>query len=144
MSTASQHHVHDGETFIDRRPPSCTKNPRGRLKASSETGGETMIKRLSGVLLGLVVAAGIMLATAPSAHATAPATLCIGNWVNAPCVRPVPQAKPVAKRIIVRAEPARRQLHRQEPLVQRKLIRLAARTAKVCIGNWVNAACAAP
>jgi hypothetical protein len=119
-------------------------NPRGRLTTSSGIGGETMINRLSRILFGLVVAAGLGIAAVPSAQATASVRQCIGNWVNAPCVAPETQAAPVAPRVFVRVASPRRELHRQKTLAQRKLIRVAARTATVCTGNWVNAACAAP
>jgi hypothetical protein len=103
-----------------------------------------MIKRLSGMVFGLVIASGLGLATAPSAQATVPLRQCIGNWVNAPCLGPEAKAVPVAPRVVLRAAAPRRERHRPKPVAQRKLVHLAARTATVCTGNWVNAACAAP
>ena len=115
-----------------------------------------MITRLSGVVFGLVIAGGLAIATAPSvqasAQAMAPARQCIGNWVNAPCIAPEAKAPTMASRVVmpaaarrVEARPSRRVLHRSKPAVaQRKLIHVAARIAKECTGNWVNAACATP
>jgi hypothetical protein len=61
---------------------------------------------------------------------------------------------PAAPRLVARVVPARRDVHRskrvsrqkiaQPKVVQQTLARVAVRTAKVCTGNWVNAACAAP
>ena len=129
-----------------------------------------MIKRLSAVVFGLVIAGGSDLRSAPSAQASpkAPAPVrCIGNWVNAPCIetrgkgaddgiprryagrcnrvslQPRVAAPRVAAPRVAKRAP-RRALHRSKPAAQRKLIRVAARTAKECTGNWVNAACASP
>jgi hypothetical protein len=119
-----------------------------------------MIKRLSAVVFGLVIAGGLGLAMAPSAQASAEATApvrCIGNWVNAPCIGPEAKAPTMASRVVtpvaqprvaqprVTERAPRRVLHRSKPAAQRKLIRMAARTAaRECTGNWVNAACASP
>jgi hypothetical protein len=119
-----------------------------------------MINRLSAVLCGLVIAGIMVLATAQSAEAAVPASLCMGNWVNAPCVVAEVKLAPAAPRLVPRAVVApRREVHRskrvaqqkaaqqkitQQKVAQQKLVRVAARTAKVCTGNWVNAACAAP
>jgi hypothetical protein len=61
---------------------------------------------------------------------------------------------PAVPRLVSRLIATRRELHRskrvarqkiaQQKVVQQKLVRVAVRTAKVCTGNWVNAACAAP
>jgi hypothetical protein len=62
-----------------------------------------MIKRLSAVVFGLVVAGGLGLAMAPSAQASAEATApvrCIGNWVNAPCIGPEAKAPTMASRVV--------------------------------------------
>ena len=39
---------------------------------------------------------------------------------------------------------SRVQYHLMDQAVEQKVVRVAVRTAKVCTGNWVNAACAAP
>jgi hypothetical protein len=59
-----------------------------------------------------------------------------------------------APRVASRVVAPRREVHRskrvarqkiaRQKLVPQKVVRVALRTAKVCIGNWVNAACAAP
>jgi hypothetical protein len=118
-----------------------------------------MIKRLSAVVFGLVIAGWLGLATAPSAQASAQVSApvrCIGNWVNAPCIGPEAKAPTMASRVVtpvaaprvaaprVAKRAPRRALHRSKPAAQRKLIQLAARAAKECTGNWVNAACASP
>jgi len=103
-----------------------------------------MFKRLSAMVFGLVIAGGLGLATAPSAQATVPLRQCTGNWVNAPCPGPEAKAAPVAPRLAFRSPAPRRERHRPKPVAQRKLVHLAARTAAVCTGNWVNGACAAP
>jgi hypothetical protein len=66
---------------------------------------------------------------------------------------------PAVPRRVSRVIATRREVHRskrvarqnipqqkiaQQKLVQQKLVRVAVRTAKVCTGNWVNSACAAP
>jgi hypothetical protein len=101
----------------------------------------------------------MVLATAQSAKAAVPAGLCMGNWVNAPCVVAEMKLAPAAPRVVPRVVAPRREVHRskrvvqqkivqqkvgQQKIAQQKLVRVAARTAKVCTGNWVNAACAAP
>jgi cell envelope opacity-associated protein A len=118
-----------------------------------------MINRLSAVLCGLVIAGIMVLATAQSAKAAVPASLCMGNWVNAPCVVAEVKLAPAAPRLVPRVVAPRREVHRskrvaqqkiaqqkvaQQKIAQQKPVRVAARTAKVCTGNWVNAACAAP
>ena len=118
-----------------------------------------MIKRLSAVVFGLVIAGWLGLATAPSAQASAQVSApvrCIGNWVNAPCIGPEAKAPTMASGVVtpvaaprvaaprVAKRAPRRALHRSKPAAQRKLIQLAARAAKECTGNWVNAACASP
>jgi hypothetical protein len=69
------------------------------------------------------------------------------------------QAAPAAPRLAVRVVAPRREVHRsnrvarqkiarqkviQQRVIQQKVVRVALKTAKVCTGNWVNAACAAP
>jgi hypothetical protein len=118
-----------------------------------------MIDRLSAVLCGLVIAGIMILGTAQSARAAVPASLCLGNWVNAPCVVAEVKLSPAAPRLLPRVVAPRRELRRnkrvaqqkvaqqrvaQQKVVQQKPLRVAVRTAKVCTGNWVNAACAAP
>ena len=95
----------------------------------------------------------MVLATAQSAKAAVPASVC-RNWVNAPCVVADVKLAPAAPRLVPRVVAPRREVHRskrvarqkiaQQKVAQQKLVRVAVRTAKVCTGNWVNAACAAP
>ena len=62
-----------------------------------------MIKRLSAVVFGLVIAGWLGLATAPSAQASAQVSApvrCIGNWVNAPCIGPEAKAPTMASRVV--------------------------------------------
>jgi cell envelope opacity-associated protein A len=118
-----------------------------------------MFDRLSAVLCGLVVAGMMIIATAQSAKAAVPASLCMGNWVNAPCVVAEVKLAPAQPRLVPRVVSPRREVHRskraarqkvvqqkvvQQKVAQQKPVRVAVRTAKVCTGNWVNAACAAP
>jgi hypothetical protein len=112
-----------------------------------------MIDRLSAVLYGLVIAGAVVLATAQSAEAAAPAKWCTGNWVNAPCLVAAMKLAPAAPRMVSRtvmprmvsrAVAPRREVLRHKRVARQKLVRIAARTAKSCTGNWVNAACAAP
>jgi hypothetical protein len=119
------------------------------------------------------------LATAQPAKTAVPASGCIRNWVNAPCVVAEVKSAPAVTRLVVRREVYRskrvseqkivqqkvarqkvvqqkvarqkvveqkvvQQKVVQQKVVQQKLVRVAVRTAKVCTGNWVNAACAAP
>jgi hypothetical protein len=67
--------------------------------------------------------------------------------------REVHRSKRVSRQKIVQQKVARQKLVQQkvdqqkvvpQKVVQQKLVRVAVRTAKVCTGNWVNAACAAP
>jgi hypothetical protein len=121
-----------------------------------------MINRLSAILCGLVIM-GMML-FAQSSEAAAPAAQCVGNWVNAPCVVAEETLAPAEPRLVPQAVAPRREVHRSKRAAQRKLVnqkaahrkvvqqkvaqqkpvRVAMRTAKVCTGNWVNAACASP
>jgi hypothetical protein len=110
-----------------------------------------MTNRLSAVLRGLVIAGAMVLATAQSAQAAAPAKLCTGNWVNAPCLVAEVKLAPAAPRMVSQTVAPRREMlrHKRDVLrhkrvARQKLVRIAARTAKLCTGNWVNAACAAP
>jgi len=117
-----------------------------------------MINRLSAVLCGLVIAGFMVLATGQSAKAAVPASLCIGNWVNAPCMVAAVKLAPAAPRLAQRVVVPRREVHRSkriarqkvaqkvasQKIVQQKPVRVAVRIAKICTGNWVNAACAAP
>jgi hypothetical protein len=54
----------------------------------------------------------------------------------------------IARQKIARQKIARQKVTRhrvaQQQVVEQKVVRVAARTAEVCTGNWVNAACAAP
>jgi hypothetical protein len=114
------------------------------------------------------------LAATQSANTAVPASGCKRYWVNAPCVvgdvksastaprivprvvaprREVHRSKRVSRQKIVQQKVARQKLVQQkvdqqkvvpQKVVQQKLVRVAVRTAKVCTGNWVNAACAAP
>jgi hypothetical protein len=118
-----------------------------------------MFNRLSAVLCGLVIAGMMVLVAAQPARAAVPAGLCIGNWVNAPCVVAEVKLTPAAPRPVQRTVAPRREVHRskrvarqkvaqqkvaQQKVVEQRPVRVAVRTAKVCTGNWVNAACAAP
>jgi hypothetical protein len=121
------------------------------LQKSHECGGETMINRLSAILCGLVVIAMMSFVTARAAEAAVPAALCIGNWVNAPCLAAPVKATPAAPRVVPRVVAPRREVHRSKRIARQRValqkpvrIRVAARTASVCTGNWVNAACATP
>ena len=109
----------------------------------------------------------IALADAQSAKAAVPASLCKKNWVNAPCM--IAEAVSAAPRLVPRMVAPRREVHRnkrvarqeiarqkiarqeiaqqrvaQRLVAEQKVVRVAVRIAKVCTGNWVNAACAAP
>jgi hypothetical protein len=109
------------------------------------------------------------LTAAQSAKTAVPASGCKRNWVNAPCVVGDVKSASTAPRIVPRVVAPRREVQRskrvsrqkvvlqqvvlqkvvqqkvvQQKVVQQKLVRVAVRTAKVCTGNWVNAACAAP
>jgi hypothetical protein len=54
----------------------------------------------------------------------------------------------IARQKIARQKIARQKIARQrvaqQQVVEQKVVRVAVRTAEVCTGNWVNAACAAP
>ena len=104
------------------------------------------------------------LTAAQSAKTAVPASGCKRNWVNAPCVVGDVKSASTAPRIVPRVVAPRREVQRskrvsrqkvaqqkvvqqkvvQQKVIQQKLVRVAVRTAKVCTGNWVNAACAAP
>ena len=89
------------------------------------------------------------LATALSAKAGVLANMCTRNPVNAPCAAAKAKPDPSAPRLMPRREVHRsqrvaRQKIAQQKGVQQKLLRVAVSTAKVCTGNWVNAACAVP
>ena len=96
----------------------------------------------------------MVLATAQSAKAAVPASVCTRNSVKAPCVVAEAKSAPAAPRLGPRVVAPRREVHRsksaarqkitQQKVVQQILVRVAVKTAKVCTGNWVNAACAAP
>ena len=101
----------------------------------------------------------LALAAAQSAKTAVPASGCKRNWVNAPCVVGDVKSASTAPRIVPRVVAPRSEVHRskrvsrqkvvqrkvvQQKVVLQKLVRVAVRTAKVCTGNWVNAACAAP
>ena len=96
----------------------------------------------------------MVLATAQSAKAAVPASVCTRNSVKAPCVVAEAESAPAAPRLGPRVVAPRREVHRsksaarqkitQQKVVQQILVRGARKTAKVCTGNWVNAACAAP
>jgi len=126
-----------------------------------------MFNRLSAVLCGLVIMG--MLVFVQSSEAAAPAGQCVGNWVNAPCVVAEEKLAPAEPRLVPQAVAPRRDVHGSKRVAQRKLahqkvahrkvahqkvarqkfaqqkpVRVAMRTAKICTGNWVNAACAAP
>src|SRR5262245_17888750 len=102
--------------------------------------------------------ARVALAVAQSAKPAVSASGCKKNWVNAPCtIAEVAPAAPrksaprlevhrnerVARQKIARQKTARPRVAQQQ-VVEQKVVRVAVRTAKVCTGNWVNAACAAP
>jgi hypothetical protein len=101
----------------------------------------------------------VALAAAKSANSAVPASVCKRNWVNAPCT--IAEVAPAAPRLVPRVVASRREVQRvarqkiarqkiarqrvaQQQVVEQKVVRVAVRTAKVCTGNWVNAACAAP
>ena len=114
----------------------------------------------------------IALAAAQSAKTAVPASVCHKNWVNTPCM--IAEAVPAAPRLVPRVVAPRREVHRnkrvarqeiarqkiarqeiarqeiaqqrvaQQQVAEQKVVRVAVRIAKVCTGNWVNAACAAP
>src|SRR5262245_40913494 len=104
----------------------------------------------------------VTLAAAQSVKTAVPASGCKRNWANAPCT--IAEVTPAAPRPIPRVAAPRREMHRdervarqknarqknarqriiQQQVVEPKVVRVAVRTAKVCTGNWVNAACAAP
>jgi hypothetical protein len=104
----------------------------------------------------------VALAAAQSAKPAVPASVCKRNWANAPCT--IAEVVPAAPRLVPRVAAPRREVHRnqrvarqkiarqkiarqrvaQQQVVEQKVVRAAVRTAKVCTGNWVNAACAAP
>jgi hypothetical protein len=99
------------------------------------------------------------LATAQSAKTAVPASVCVRNWLNAPCVVAAVKSGPATPRLRPRLLATRREVQRskrvaqqktarqkiaEQKVVQQKLVRIAVRTAKICTGNWVNAACAAP
>jgi hypothetical protein len=101
----------------------------------------------------------VALATTQSAKTAVPASGCMRNWVNAPCVVAEVKSATAAPRLVARVVAPRREVQRSkrvarqkiaqqkiahQKVVQQKLVRVAIRTAKVCTGNWVNAACAAP
>jgi hypothetical protein len=101
----------------------------------------------------------VALATAQSARTAVPANACMKNWGNAPCVVAEVRLARAAPRLVPRVVEPRSEPHRskrvarqkivqqkiaEQKVVQQKLVRVAVRTAKVCTGNWVNAACAAP
>jgi hypothetical protein len=71
----------------------------------------------------------MVLATAQSANAAVPAS--------------VPRVVPPSREVH-RSKRVTRQKIAQQKVVPQKFVRVAIRTAKVCTGNWVNAACAAP
>jgi hypothetical protein len=54
------------------------------------------------------------------------------------------EATVAPRRETQRSKRAARQKIAQQKVVQQKSVRVAIRIAKVCTGNWVNAACAAP
>src|SRR6185503_7517946 len=109
----------------------------------------------------------IALTAAQSAKTAVPASVCHKNWVNTPCM--IAEAVPAAPRLVPRVFAPRREVHRnkrvarqeiarqkiarqkiaqqrvaQQQVAEQKVVRVAVRIAKVCTGNWVNAACAAP
>ena len=49
----------------------------------------------------------------------------------------------IARQKIARQEIAQQRVAQQQ-VAEQKVVRVAVRIAKVCTGNWVNAACAAP
>jgi len=116
---------------------------------------------------GLHKRARVALATAQSAKAAVPASVCKTNWVNAPCTiaevapaaprlmrrvvaprRDVPRKEGGTRQKTARQKTARQKINRrpvaQQQVVEQKVVKAVVRTAKVCTGNWVNAACAAP
>ena len=113
-----------------------------------------MCNRLSAVLCGLVIAGVMVFVAAQPARAAVPASLCIGNWVNAPCVVAEVKLAPAAPRLVQRTVAPRREVHRSKRVARQKVAfrklarqkpaRELVRIARVCTGNWVNAACAAP
>src|SRR5262245_18780467 len=96
----------------------------------------------------------MILATAQSTKAAVPASVCMRNLVHTACVVPEVKLAAAAPRLVPRVVTPRREAYpskrigrqkiARQKIVQQKLVRIAARTAKVCIGNWVNAACGAP
>jgi hypothetical protein len=62
--------------------------------------------------------------------------------------REMNRSKRVARQKIARQKVVQQKVVQQkvvqQKVVQQKVVRVALRTAKVCTGNWVNAACAAP
>jgi hypothetical protein len=107
------------------------------------------------------------LAAAQSAKTADPASGCKRNWVDAPCM--IAEVTPATPRLVPRVVAPRREVHRnkrvarqkiarqkiarqeiarqrvaQQQVAEQKVVRVAVRIAKVCTGNWVNAACAAP
>ena len=130
------------------------------------------MQRYSEILRGRHKRVIIALAAAQSAKTAVPASVCHKNWVNAPCM--IAEAVPAAPRRVPRVVAPRREVHRnkrvarqeiarqkiaqqkiarqeiaqqrvaQQQVAEQKAVRVAVRIAKVCTGNWVNAACAAP
>ena len=101
-------------------------------------------------------------AAVQSAKTRVPASVCKRSWVKAPCTiagvtaaapRPIPRVA-APRRVEPRKEggtrqkAARQEINRrpvaQQQAVEQKVVKAVVRTAKVCTGNWVNAACAAP
>src|SRR5262245_30122027 len=122
------------------------------------------IQRYSEILrTGRHERAVVALAAGQSAKRAVPASVCKKNWVNAPCT--IAEVAPAAPRLVrrvvaprrdvprkevgTRQKTARQKINRwpvaeQQVIEQKVVVKAAVRTAKVCTGNWVNAACAAP